>query len=479
MIEEMSEVKTDSKFQLSPGLQNVGMSYAEIGGGFNFITGKKTETTALKTPSLKTKPGGGININSQLIKSKSSTKEVLDLALGGTYVSKDTKASGSVKFLSHIEFSSTSVTLVCSVNCIGQLKTIDNPELTKEALDLMADPEKFRSHYGDYFISGAIESKKMYISYTFRSESQKNITDLKLKLDGKKAKDLIDLQVDIDTMSKSQEVEVDINLDIVGKPKSPVDPPKTFKEAADLMMKFQEPDFVDMELTDFNLTAYFTLSNDYPDFLNGDMDNLINMLTYNKLTYVNDILLSDIPSDKYPESYADYEHNVERLYHTKDLALDITTLNEIKASFDTFEIELDPIIKRKEIYDKIIDDKNTEYHGRVNHGVSGTVWTKGIAKGVDYGLAEGTVKMEHREAHLNGSIWESSKTVSIVIEENLDRLYCGWTVMQADGTTGQWYIEGIIGLNSAKSHYSNDKDNMTYEVYHYYLDSKEYDFSKK
>jgi hypothetical protein len=474
----MNELKviTDNEFQINAELKDVGMNNVQMGEGFNFITGRTTATSAIKnvTQVECENSDRGCIFDSKLIASISDVEEIIDLAMGGTFVSKDTRAEGSVEFLSHVEYSSTSITLVNSIICSGELQRIKNPELTEKAKNLIIeDPEKFRSTYGDYFISGGLESKKMNLVYTFRSESMENIKDLKIKLEGKKAEDLVNISGEIEKMSNSQKIEIEIHLSIVGELVGPISPPTDFEAAAQLAINFQDDELFKKVLTDYELTAYFTLNSKYPDTIEGDFDNLLDIMTLNKATYLNAVLIKNIPGDKLPASYPDYEKKVETLQHLKDLATNSVKLKEIKEAFELFTEQLNPIIKRKAIYDRIIEDRNNEYHGERNHGSKDKIWSEGIVKGLE------DIITEHCTAKIDcGITCFTSDTKDIVVPSNIDRIYCGWTVQQKTDTKGQWWIEGVIGKDFAKMHFSNDHDDMVYEIYYCYLQSKDYDFSK-
>ncbi len=115
------------------------------------------------------------------ISSESEYEQLFSAELSGSYNTDGIKASGSAEFLSHVSYSSTSMTLVIlyDIESNGYGTPSPAPSLTPAAKKVAQDPPGFRNVYGDYFVANMTSGARFAATYTCSASNSSSLIDFK------------------------------------------------------------------------------------------------------------------------------------------------------------------------------------------------------------------------------------------------------------------------------------------------------------
>lgn len=116
------------------------------------------------------------------VSSDSEYKQLFRAELSGSYNTDGIKASGSAAFLSHVSYSSTSMTLVIlyDIESNGYGTPSPAPSLTPQAAKKAAEhPTDFRNDYGDYFVANMTAGARFAATYTCSASNSASLLDFK------------------------------------------------------------------------------------------------------------------------------------------------------------------------------------------------------------------------------------------------------------------------------------------------------------
>lgn len=167
--------------ELPPSLSGLAWGDAFlIGGGVDAITGE-VSSSPLSAIELSEQSAINANIRQVMISNKSEYSKEIEVGAKGSLNIYGVTAEGSASYLSKVQYSSTSLTILAQVEIDqSEYQRVKSPALKPVAQKLLtSDPKKFKSTYGEYFLSGVKKGSTLTVILTCTSTSQETMNDFK------------------------------------------------------------------------------------------------------------------------------------------------------------------------------------------------------------------------------------------------------------------------------------------------------------
>lgn len=231
----MTTWKSSTKTDLSP--VQAGVPWREdfeFGAGLDAVTGDVTGSALVPFKPKKVTTKGHSSTRLTVITNESDLTTEIEASASGKYNEEGVTVSASTSYLDKISLSKLAITILMHFEVMyADYDLADSYALTDEAKKMMADREKFRSAYGDYFVAGGKRGSRFTCLYTCRSESASELQKFSAKV-GAETPDLFsaDGAASFEKMAKSSSVDISIEIDMEGYTGTP---PKVGLKPSDVL----------------------------------------------------------------------------------------------------------------------------------------------------------------------------------------------------------------------------------------------------
>lgn len=193
----------------------------QLGWGVNALTGQGAD---LALRPFDVKPASVINLHSQhhQIFNSEQLSSTVSAAVSGSYSIQGSTILASASFLDTVRLSSTSATMLWQLEWIADdYEMADAPEFNPAALKLLKDdPERFREHYGDYFVQGQRRGARMLVVCNASASTREQIRQFGARVSGAMPNVFsMEGATELKHQASESQVSLSITADYVGVPR--------------------------------------------------------------------------------------------------------------------------------------------------------------------------------------------------------------------------------------------------------------------
>jgi len=454
----------------------------EIGAGVNAVTGSVTGS-ALKSAVLKPSQVKKSVEHYRFVQEESDLDREIEASTSGKYNIEGVTVTGSASYLSQVQFSDLSITLVASYESSNEgYDEPDGFQLTDAAKKLMAsDPKGFRDHYGDYFVAGARRQSSFLAIYVCKSKTMSNLDQFKASL-GVEAPEVFSQEGSARFKSAASQSSIDIAVDLYMNGFSGTPPagapwsPDSILKALDWFKANEQgvPSRAKLE-------HYSALDPSYPVTIPVAPAAFVELRTlYSDVWAIRSKYAScpGVYRDSFKKDFQALDNGV--VANQSNLASDSQMLRDYQNQADQLGQKLEQVFARMDFYFKVKAAISQEPdRGSSNEENDGgqQVWSYGFES-----YPQSPAVNIHSQTQNYKNDWEvGHQSHSFQFGPDNNCLIVGWKVQSnwGDGTNGSWAkASGTILLsnNSSISVTSNYDRGLDWSVTIDYVDAKDYQF---
>lgn len=452
----------------------------KFGAGVDAVTGSVTGS-AVK-PFTPKEPGAmSSREHYSFIQSDSELNREVEATASGKYNIGGVTLSGSTSYLTKIEFSELTITLLAKFQSQHEAyDEADSYELTEEAKGLIADPPKFRKAYGDYFIAGGRRSSRFTAVYTCKSSTAKSMDEFKASFGGQ-APNVFSAEGSARFLQAASEHNIRITADLVmegHKPGTVPSGPWTPEKIMEALTWFKEN--LDGLHLQAKLQHYSTIDPGYPRTVEVEPDVFVELRQL--YTTVWDIRSGYASLPKY------YQQQFKKAYTEVDsgvtanqniLATNLDKRHDYQEKADELMSDISDVYARMDFYFKVANVVGTEPQKDkgIEEGKGQQTWMYGFGTYTK----SGAVVIQSTTMRYSESWHVGRREHTFEFGPNGAHLVVGWEVVSnwGDGTNGSWWkaADQILLKDYAAVHVKSQYDRgCDWTLIVYYVDAKEYQF---
>jgi hypothetical protein len=449
------------------------------GQGINALTGQLTVSAVLPL-KIDNFPNLNVEQRYQSISTEEEFQSLFSAEAEGSYNMESIKVSGSASFLSKVNYSNSSMTIVATYEIVsnGYGNPTDPPQLSPDAQSYLDQyPEKFRDKYGDYFVSNWTAGARMIATYTCKASSAESLAEFNTAISAET--DILSAKGSASFSQKAASKNISIDCYIKMEGASQVPPhfdltPEGLVEALN-WFSATDSDGKPLHLAYVPRRAMFThysqLSSEISNTLQIDPSIFgdIQALRF-RITRAN-TLLSNLP-DYYARQPGPGGESCEailtRLTKTFEasqatLASDPTLIKTLTDDCKALIAQLEPAADVVSFYDSLTKTNHGDSGGdsKHSHTYGITEKTKGLPVPIE--VASDSVAEEWHigfREHRFSWPWSPYDESQVVT---------GWRILAnwGDGSDGDWSDGSLIGKNSGSVNVKSEYDrgyNWTLQV---------------
>lgn len=479
---ELTAIKAKTKTALDPTI--AGLPWGEgfkVGIGINAVTGV-VSGTAVDYKNLVPSLTRDAVINYSLVSSEKEMEQQIEVAANGKYNMDGVKLGASASFLNKIAYSETAVTLVAKYEEQGiYYEQADEYQLTAQAKNLISsNPEKFRSIYGDYFISGQKMGSRFLAVYTCRTTDESSMNKFKASFSAS-APEVFEASgsTDFEKAAKENNVSITINIYMDGINGTPPNFPNTPEGVLEALKWFKANK--DGEPLRTMLTHYSVLDNQFSPTVNIAPEIFVELRQLYSSRWIMNSLYDSLPfyyRNQYEAAVSKIDSEIES--YSNILSTDAAKRKELMDEVTKIIGQLKDIYARQDFYFKVKAAANSE--PKENEEIKET---KGGPQHWLYGYSQypkSTAVVIHTKEIKYFEHWHTGhrqKTIEFGPDQN--NLIVGWELVanDGDGTDGYWWkaTNQIILTSYGAVHIKSKFDRgVNWTVRYFYVDAKDYQF---
>ncbi|HWT02546.1 MAG TPA: hypothetical protein VN256_20000 [Pyrinomonadaceae bacterium] len=451
-----------------------------FGAGVDAITGG-VAGTAVK-PFTPKEPGPTSSWEHySFIQSDSELNREVEASASGKYNIGSVALSASTSYLSKIQYSELTVTLLAKFQSqFERYDEADHYELTEEAKGLMADPAKFRKAYGDYFVAGGRRSSRFTAVYTCKTTTAKSMEEFKASFGGA-APNVFSAEGSARFLQAASEHNVRVTADLVmegHKPGSVPNGPWTPEKIMEALAWFKDNlDGVNLQA---KLKHYSTIDPNYSRTVEVAPDVFVELRQL--YTTVWDIRsgYASLPryyQDQFKKAYTAVDSGVTA--NQNILATDADKRLDYQQKADELMSDINDVYARMDFYFKVVSQVGKEpgKDKRIDEGTGQQTWIYGFSTYTKSGaVVINSNSMRYRESWHVGH-----RENTFEFGPKGDHLIVGWEVISNwnDGTNGGWWkaVDQILLKDYLAVHVTSLYDRgCDWSLIVYYVDAKDYQF---
>ncbi len=325
-----------------------------IGAGVNAITGD-TASTALKpfsvlSPSIKSSME-----SYKFIRNENELKVIVDASASGWFNIEGVKVNRAMDFLTKIKYSDLSSTLIATYQ--EEFPSYSEAllyELSAVAKGLVNSPDKFRSAFGDYFISGAKLGSRFLACYVFQSDSRDMLINFENSI-GADVSEVFSANGALKILTEAKNYNITISIDIFmdgwnTNPTSPVPTEILSPEGVVSALAWFKQNTVGIPMR-AKLTHYSSLDLNIPTEISISPDIFIELRAlYSDVWHIRTNYAS-CPQHYRNELTIEYDKFVNGVVaYQSQLATDMNKREEFVKSARDLKIKLENIFDRQAFY---------------------------------------------------------------------------------------------------------------------------------
>ncbi|HEY9751109.1 MAG TPA: hypothetical protein V6C63_20665 [Allocoleopsis sp.] len=450
-----------------------------LGCGVDVVTGTSTGS-ALKHFEPNSNTVKQFTENYRFIQSDEQMNREIEASASGKYNVQGVVINGSAAYLSKVEYSEVSTTLIAEYGSQDvQYAEAETYELTDEAKSLLGNPSEFRKRYGDYFISGVRRGSRFIATYTCKANSVQQMDEFKASF-GAEAPEVFSAEGSTRFMQavSQSSISLTVNVDAEGYqgvvPSGPWTPEKVL-EALEWFKKNEQGSPLRAKLT-----HYSTIAPQYPQSVDISPDIFVSLRQlYTKLWDVRSRYDSCPQNyqDQLKQEYTAFDYGV--VANQNILATDSTKLLDYQQKADDLLSKLTDIVARMDFYTKLKNVVPTEPGNgqEIKEGSGQQTWAYGYST---YTKSDAVV-IHSTQLNYKASGHVGHRGNTFEFGPNGNYLIVGWQVVSNwnDGTNGSWWkgtdqiILGSYACVRVRSKYDRGCD---WSLIIYYVDAKDYQF---
>jgi len=450
-----------------------------FGAGVDAITGGPSGSAVMPfTPQINT--GKSSKEHFRIIQTESELEREIETSASGKYNIEGVTVSVSTSYLSKIEYSEMSFTLIAEFESeINKYDEADTYKLTDQAKELLHEPEKFRKAYGDYFVAGGKRSSRFIAIYNCSSTTVKSLDEFKASFGGDMP-EVFSAEGSVRFMQSASKFNIKTSFDLFmtgykgTEPSGPWTPAKIVEALA--WFKANE----DGVYGQAKLKHYSTIDPAYPRTINIAPSVFVELRQlYSKVWDIRSRNASapEYYQEHYKEAYRALTYGVESSQH--DLATDLAKRQAFQQQADILLSNFDDVFARMDFYTKVKNVVSTEppQDQIIQEGAGQQVWNYGF----NVYDKSGAVVIHETTLGYKEDWHIGYREKTLEFGPDGKNLIVGWKVVSnwGDGSNGCWYkaIDQILLTDHAALHVKSQYDrgcNWSFVVY--YVDAKDYQF---
>ncbi|HKQ54224.1 MAG TPA: hypothetical protein VJT74_17740 [Pyrinomonadaceae bacterium] len=452
----------------------------KFGAGVDAVTGS-VMGSAVK-PFTPKEPGPtSTREHYSFVQSDSELNREVEASASGKYNVGGVTLSASTSYLSKIEFSELTITLLAKFQSqFERYDEADSYELTEEAKALIADPAKFRKAYGDYFVAGGRRASRFTAVYSCKSTTAKSMDEFKAGFGGQ-APNVFSAEGSARFLQSASEHNIKITADLTmegHKPGTVPSGPWTPEKIMEALTWFKN------NLDGLNLQAklmhYSTLDHNFPRTVDVAPDVFVELRQL--YTTVWDIRsgYASLPrfyQDKFKKAYTAIDSGVPA--NQSLLATDADKRLDYQQKSDELMSDINDVYARMDFYFKVQSQVGTEPEKdhRTDEGTGRQTWMYGFSTYTK----SGAVIIQSNSMRYSESWHVGHREHTFEFGPNGAHLIVGWEVISNwnDGTNGGWWkaVDRILLKDYAAVHVKSLYDRgCDWSLIVYYVDAKDYQF---
>jgi hypothetical protein len=448
-----------------------------VGAGIDVITGG-TMGSALKPFKTNQHTSKSSKEDYLFIKDESDLTQEIETSASGKYNVEGATISGSASYLGKIKYSELSITLIAKYeSTYDGYDEAEKYEFTEDAQKLVADPEKFRNAYGDYFISGGRRSSRFTAVYVCTSSSASSMSEFKASFGGS-APEVFSAEGSVRFNQSVQKSNISTSVNIFmegyqGTPPSGQVSPDQVMAALEWFKKNEQGIILWAKLK-----HYSTINVDIPRTINVTPDVFVALQKlYSKVLTIQSCYaaLPTYYQKHFKDKYNDVTIGVKASQSILPVKPDERFSYQGKA--DELLSALDAVSERMDFYNKVRAMNEQDTQEVVETASGAQIWSYGFST---YSKSPSvTIQQWQDRYHADWQIGWRERTFEFGPDDS--KLIVGWQVISnwGDGTNGSWNkaTDRILLTNHAAAHVKSQYDrgcDWTFRVF--YVDAMDYQF---
>ncbi|WP_339897926.1 hypothetical protein [uncultured Gilvimarinus sp.] len=452
-----------------------------IGTGINAVTGELMAGVAIEKSNPTKSETKEARSRFQWIESESDLDQEIDVSANGRYNMDGVNLSASASYLNEVKFSDTSVTLIAHYeSTYTGYDESDQYELNADAKAQVGNPKNFRERYGDYFVAGSRRGSRFTVVYRCETHSAERLDKFKATV-GADA-EVFDAKgsTAFKRAAKSNDVNITITVDAVGfkgnLPATPQDPEEILKL---LQLFIEQEEGVPVRA---KLYHYSRLCASIPTIVAISPTAFVALRQLYQMHFRIDSSFNSLPSNyqqQYESTITSFRDKLSA--NSNLLATDRSVRSDLTGEAHDLYISLRAVLDRQDFYFAVaaqVSHEPKKGHITTCLNCGPKAWLYGYS---EYNGSH-SVQIESRKlAYSHGG------TVTVVnhnfnVDPDQSRLIVGWEIRANIERAGEWkkVSDQIILRNSAEVWaQSNLWGKFDWTVWVYYVDAKDYQFSRR
>lgn len=422
----------------------------------------------------------------RFIESDSQLNLEIGATASGAYNIEGLKISASTEFLTQIQYSETSITLIAEYSSLFSYSDqAVNYELTDKAKQLISSPEQFRQSYGDYFVADSQRGSRFIAVYVCQAKTAKNLVQFKANL-GAEVPEVFSAEGSAKFMQEASKENINISLQLYfeGVPKtvpSPSGPwnPETILEALKWFKANETGQNMKAELK-----HYSTIDPTYPRTISVAPNVFVELSQLYVQLWDIRIRYDSLPRHYQNQFKLPYNTlNLGIVANQDNLAQNATLRQDYQQQADNLNADLEDVSARMDFYHELQAYLQTNPEPAKGQKIIETRGTKIWIYGFDRYLKSDAVTIHSFIRHYKaGAKAGGLRQHTFEFGPDSRYLIVGWKVISnyTDGLNGSWRknLSQILLTDHASVEVESRhgrNTNWSFEVY--YVEAKDYQFS--
>ncbi len=450
-----------------------------LGEGIDAVTGSQT-ASALQPFTIQQKTVKSSQEHYRFVQNDSAYNEEVEASASGKYNIEGIQVSASTKYLQEVKYSEVAITLLATYEVIyNGYDEASEYQFTEAAKGLLAEPARFRSAFGDYFLAGYQRGSRFLGVYACQATSAEKMIEFQASF-GAETPDVFSAEGSTRFLSAASAHNINITCDLFMEGyegAGPVGPwtPEKIMEA----LNWFKANATGTPLR-AKLRHYSTLDPNYPHTVDIAPDVFVELRQL--YTRVWDVRA------RYHSCPAQYQAQLTNDFTALDagvtskqgiLATDQAQRLQYQQQADSLLSKLNDVMDRMDFYFKVTAAVRTEpaKGANIEEGTGQQTWLYGYS----VYTKSPAVTIHSTNLHYSDSWHIGWREHIFQFGPDGNYLIVGWEVVSNwnDGTNGSWRkeVDQILLTSQAAVYVTSEYDRgCDWSLIVYYVDAKDYQF---